>query len=234
MPTGASSDEVVPPAQVDGGVADHRHALVRDAVVGEVGHLRRHHDQPGARQLARERDHAPLVHPLVVDAVRDDQPAPARLAAQPVDARAKRPARAVDGQVLLDQRVAGRPRPRRRRRARTTARSASCRRASSGGRATIPARRRRPTRPPSLTSSRLRIGAEICHASRDAQRDRTRKDEVLRFGDSPALQHAPGSRVASTCGNPPPRPRSGPGPAIGHDELQARAGEALRRGPLAE
>ena len=150
MPTGASSDDVVPPAQVDGRVADHRHALVRDAVVGEVGHLRRHHDQPGARQLARERDHAALVHPLVVDAVRDDQTAPARLAARAVDARAKAPARAVDGQVLLDQRVATGLGRRTGGRARTTAPSASCRRASSGGRATIPAPPPRPTPSPSL------------------------------------------------------------------------------------
>ena len=104
-PDARVTDQIAPAAEVDGGVADHRNTLARDAVVGQVGHLRRQHDQPGARQLARERHHAPLVHALVVDSVRDDQPPSAGLAPQPVDARAKRPVGAGDGQVLLDQRA---------------------------------------------------------------------------------------------------------------------------------
>ena len=210
---------------------DHRHALVRDAVVGEIGHLRRHHDQPGARQLARERDHAVLVHPLVVDAVRDDQPAPARSGrAGGRCARETRPPGAVDGEVLLDQRVGAGLGRRAGARGRTTAPSASCRPASSGGRATTPAPRRRRANASAVTArARLRIGAEICHAS--APRSATGQENTKFYDSVTRASAAPGDRQASTwrSDGKPRWARTG----NGHDNCGASGG-GLAPAALAE
>ena len=82
----------------------------------------------------------------------------------------------------------------------TTARSASCRRASSGGRATIRARRRAATDDRRTDrAARFRIGPEICHAGGARARGRDKKTRSLTIGDSRAARGSGLTREIAGC-----------------------------------